>query len=117
MTWRNQAACLGADPDLFVPTGQGNVPREALTYCTRCPVRNDCLDDALARQPTHDAGVWGGTTERLRAVLRLGRISRADAMERGDRLAAGHISEDELAEVEPWLADIFAATHAGTVGA
>ena len=116
MTWREQAACLGADPNLFVPTGQGNTPREGLTYCVRCPVRNDCLDDALARQPTHDAGVWGGTTERIRAALRLGRLTRPEAIERGDRMAAGWIDEDDLAETEPWLDDIFTATHTGTVG-
>jgi hypothetical protein len=116
MTWRERAACLGADSNLFVPTGQGNVPREGLTYCVRCPVRSDCLTDALDRQATHDAGVWGGTTERIRAGVRLGHLTRADAMARGDRLAAGHVTEDELLEEEPWLADIFAGTHAGTVG-
>lgn len=116
MTWRERAACLGADAALFVPAGKGNVPREGLHYCVGCEVRDECLTEALDRPNADDFGVWGGTTERVRAAVRAGRLSRVEAMERGDRIAAGHITEDELLEAEPWLADIFAATHAGTVG-
>ncbi|MFC7404413.1 WhiB family transcriptional regulator [Georgenia alba] len=66
-TWASRAACAGCEPDrLFV---QGAAQREVRELCFSCPVRLDCLADALT---SHTAfGVWGGLTEReRRAVLR-----------------------------------------------
>lgn len=66
--WRNQAACIEEEPDLFFPVGQGPVAKqqiaEAKAVCRACPVKDACLRWALeARQ---DAGVWGGLSEKER---------------------------------------------------
>ncbi|MBT2368874.1 WhiB family transcriptional regulator [Streptomyces sp. ISL-10] len=59
------AACHGADPDeLFADsTGQNR----AKAVCTGCPVRTECLADALDNRV--EWGVWGGMTERERWTL------------------------------------------------
>ncbi len=59
--------CAGADPDTLFVTGAAQ--REAARLCQACPVRLECLADALDNQIEY--GVWGGMTERQRrAVLK-----------------------------------------------
>lgn len=65
LDWRAFAACTQDDSDLFFPVGD-NAParqqaRAAKQICWRCPVREACLDWALASRQDH--GVWGGMTE------------------------------------------------------
>lgn len=63
--WSAQAACRTADPDeLFV---QGAAQNRAKAVCTGCPVRTECLADALDNRV--EFGVWGGMTERERRAL------------------------------------------------
>lgn len=65
--WHELAACRSHPEVTFFPaTGQPTAPAKAL--CAGCPVRQECLADAL-RDP-HRAGVWGGTAPRERAALR-----------------------------------------------
>lgn len=65
--WTASASC-GAGrmaPDaLFV---EGSAQREVRAVCAACPVRLECLADALDNRM--DFGVWGGMTERERRVL------------------------------------------------
>ena len=68
--WHRQAACRGADPDLFFPERTDGPPIAALAYCKECPVREECLTSALEGAST--TGVWGGTTGRVRRGLRRG---------------------------------------------
>ena len=64
-TWAVQAACAGADPDaLFV---RGSAQRQVRQVCLACPVRIECLADALNSNTVF--GVWGGLTERERRAL------------------------------------------------
>jgi WhiB family transcriptional regulator, redox-sensing transcriptional regulator len=64
--WARQAACTGADPEIFFPeTGQH--AGQALAICRDCPVRVLCLRYALGRPSW---GVWGGFSERNRAAVR-----------------------------------------------
>lgn len=65
--WAAQAACSKVDPDsLFV---RGSAQRQVRQICFSCPVRIECLADALDAKMTF--GVWGGLTEReRRAILR-----------------------------------------------
>ncbi len=65
--WTELAACRNGDPDrLFV---QGAEQHRAKIVCASCPVRTECLAEALDRQI--EFGVWGGMTEReRRAILR-----------------------------------------------
>ncbi|HEX2499250.1 MAG TPA: WhiB family transcriptional regulator [Actinomycetes bacterium] len=63
--WASYAACRTADPDdLFV---QGAAQNRVKSLCLRCPVRTECLADALDNRV--EWGVWGGMTERERRAL------------------------------------------------
>ena len=65
MEWITQAACRDANPDeLFV---QGAAQNRAKQRCMGCPVRTECLADALDNRV--EFGVWGGMTERERRAL------------------------------------------------
>jgi WhiB family redox-sensing transcriptional regulator len=65
MDWTMQAACRDSDPDeLFV---QGAAQNVAKRRCMGCPVRMECLSDALDNRV--EFGVWGGMTERERRAL------------------------------------------------
>ena len=82
--WRDRAACRGADPDLFFP-GPGESAEPARKVCVPCPVRQACLDYALANAISH--GIWGGLSERERRVLRTGRV-RVSRRERDRAITA-----------------------------
>ncbi len=63
--WRFAAACRDTDPDvLFV---RGAEQHRAKLVCMSCPVRTECLAEALDNRITF--GVWGGMTERERRAL------------------------------------------------
>ena len=63
--WTTSAACRTTDPDeLFV---QGAAQNRAKLICRGCPVRTECLADALDNRI--EFGVWGGMTERERRAL------------------------------------------------
>ena len=69
--WRDRAACLEVDPELFFPVGVNDTAREqaAKTVCDACDVSPDCLTYALTHHPLD--GVWGGTTDlQRRSILR-----------------------------------------------
>jgi WhiB family transcriptional regulator, redox-sensing transcriptional regulator len=63
--WRVNASCRDEDPDgLFV---RGKEQRKAKLVCIACPVRTECLAEALDGRI--EFGVWGGMTERERRAL------------------------------------------------
>jgi hypothetical protein len=88
MPWENQvddsfkehAACRGMNPELFMP-GVGENGKEAKVICNGtpakkghpgtppCPVKQECLEYAL-QLPGITVGVFGGTTERERRLLK-----------------------------------------------
>jgi len=64
-TWRKRAACKGIDADIFYPaTEDESDAAQAKAVCAECPVRQACLEYALAHRE-HE-GIWGGSTERER---------------------------------------------------
>ena len=65
-SWRSRAACRGLDPDIFYPPSDDDA-WEAKAVCDTCPVRQPCLEHALALRESE--GVWGGATERERRRL------------------------------------------------
>ncbi len=67
MWWQEQALCAQTDPEAFFPE-KGGSTREAKRVCARCPVRQQCLEYAVA----HDErfGIWGGLSERERRRLK-----------------------------------------------
>lgn len=80
--WRRRSACsrtlrlqlLGLvadipfDTDLWFPVRQGDPSFAAKRVCAACPVRGDCLADALDRG--EEFGIWGGAGESVRRSLR-----------------------------------------------
>src|SRR5688572_27766033 len=63
--WPSLAACRNGDPDaLFVQGAEQNIAKR---ICRGCPVRYECLADALDNRI--EFGVWGGMTERERRAL------------------------------------------------
>lgn len=63
--WRLNASCRSQDPDgLFVRGAEQN---RAKLVCMGCPVRTECLAEALDNRISF--GVWGGMTERERRAL------------------------------------------------
>lgn len=63
LVWRQRAACRGVDATIFYPVSEEDAA-EAKDVCGGCPVRQACLEYALANRERD--GVWGGATERER---------------------------------------------------
>ena len=63
--WTAQALCNSGDPDLLFQRGAAQ--NLAKLVCRSCPVRIQCLADALDNRVEY--GVWGGMTERERRAL------------------------------------------------
>ena len=86
--WRARAACRGVDPELFFPAAERGPVRAvqvaaAKAVCAGCPVRAECLDEALARIPY---GIAGGLTE----------DERRDLARRSRPVAAGAVAARQL---------------------
>lgn len=86
-SWTANAACAAQDPDeLFV---RGAAQRQAREVCFSCPVRLECLIDALDNRIQF--GVWGGLTERERRAL----LRRSPSVESWSETLA-EMSRDEI---------------------
>jgi WhiB family redox-sensing transcriptional regulator len=69
-SWRDHAECRGVDPGIFHPDDEEENERSAdaaKVICRECPVREACLEHAIAVREKH--GVWGGLTARERRRL------------------------------------------------
>ena len=62
----SQALCAQTDPELFFPEKGGSV-KLAKQICEACPVKSDCLLEALSKG--YRDGIWGGLAPRERAQL------------------------------------------------
>ncbi|HEV3226197.1 MAG TPA: WhiB family transcriptional regulator [Acidimicrobiales bacterium] len=63
LSWRQQSACRGLDPEIFYPPSDEEA-EVAKTVCMGCSVRQACLEHALGSRERD--GVWGGCTEKER---------------------------------------------------
>jgi WhiB family redox-sensing transcriptional regulator len=62
LAWAARAACQGQDLALFFSDAEQKV-RQAKAICAACPVRRECLDEALRAEGTSlGDGVFGGLT-------------------------------------------------------
>lgn len=62
--WTLRAKCRGMEDALFP---EGKDQKRARVVCNGCPVRKECLAEALDNRI--EWGVWGGMTERERRQL------------------------------------------------
>jgi len=78
-SWRDEAACAGVPLRLFFPNrGDDDGVVDAKRICRACPVRAQCLEANL-----HELdGIFGGTTERERHLLRDALRSRREVADR-----------------------------------
>ena len=68
--WRADALCAQVGGDMFFPeTTDTSATRAAKRICADCPVRAECLNDALTAD-TNPPGVWGGTSKTERRRIR-----------------------------------------------
>lgn len=65
--WQEFSSCSTTDPEAFFPEKGGSV-REAKRICSRCEVKSECLEYALANDERF--GIWGGLSERERRKLK-----------------------------------------------
>ena len=87
--WYDDAACFGADFELFFPTVGGSRKQvaEAVAVCARCPVKDPCFEFAYDLELY---GIWGGTTTGERQEMR--RQQKA-------AVRAAHTPENDLSKV------------------
>lgn len=104
MDWREDAVCRDLNPELFFPigvTGQAVDQIEiAKMYCSSCPSKDQCLEFAVTTNQEY--GVWGGTTEDERRVLRRQwrAANRRTAGRNRNRAIVATVEEDDI-ELEP----------------
>jgi WhiB family redox-sensing transcriptional regulator len=68
--WRSRAACLGMPTDMFF-LKRGDSSKEAKEICSSCPVKTECLDEAVHINPIYDTyGIYGGKSSRERNKIR-----------------------------------------------
>lgn len=114
--WRADAACRDLDPNQFFPVGSRDLAALRTTalakrICRTCPVRRECLIDALDDPATQDLGIRGGLTEDERALLRQGRPAQPSPINHGTEAGyAAHRRRDE----QPCDACTGAATRANS---
>lgn len=84
-SWTQSAECAKpGQPLMFPHEGDTVGVEQAKDVCNRCPVRQQCLDEALGRRESF--GIWGGmTTDERRALLR--QTARKAAKPRGQSAA------------------------------
>jgi WhiB family redox-sensing transcriptional regulator len=70
LAWQDRAAGAQVGGVMWFPD-QGGSTKDIKKICATCPVRQKCLDYALALPPEMDRfGVYGGKSERERRAIR-----------------------------------------------
>jgi hypothetical protein len=98
--WMDRAACRDKPARWFTDPGGPDDVRRALETCGHCPVRGVCLDVVLRHPVDADVGVWGGTTERTRRQVRIGRTNSppdvaTDRPHQHRHEGTGEVAEDD----------------------
>jgi WhiB family redox-sensing transcriptional regulator len=63
--WKKWALCAEVGGEWFFPEAKCRPDPQVLRLCEACPVRQECLDYAIANRLME--GVWGGLTGKQRA--------------------------------------------------
>lgn len=86
--WREQAACLGTDPEAWFGDDQKErfqADSALKRICASCPVQDECLSWAVRHEAN---GFWAGTMPRERRAMR-GRLGIV--LEAPEVMVLGHI--------------------------
>lgn len=114
--WADERACRDEDPETFFPPGRAtHMIARAQRICGRCPVRAECLNEALETE--QDFGVWGGLSEFERRRLHGRRPTHPVPTSRAEELLADPAEFLELAGQDLTPVQIAAAlrTNVATV--
>lgn len=66
--WNLKGLCKNFETDLFYPEpGESEKSKKACSVCKNCPVRAECLTEAL--ENSEQFGIWGGFTLRQRRKI------------------------------------------------
>ena len=85
-SWQTEAACLGHDPSWWFPSKLVQTTAMAKAVCAGCPVREQCLELALAELDVADGdtettalrfGILGGLSPKERTALARQRARQA----------------------------------------
>lgn len=69
ISWRDDAACLTASPEIFFPDPSDvDTAVKAKQVCDRCTVADQCLEYAIRTR--QQFGIWGGVAESARRRMR-----------------------------------------------
>jgi hypothetical protein len=91
--WRRRAACAdGSVADFFPHPSELDKIAAALDVCSGCPVKAECLADALSWPVTMDMGIRGGKTEEERAEMRRD-VAEGEPDHPGHNTVAGYFFE------------------------
>jgi WhiB family redox-sensing transcriptional regulator len=63
-SWRESARCREIGPEFFFAEHKGESMSEAKSVCSRCEVRDECLEFAISKSMAF--GVWGGLSPKQR---------------------------------------------------
>jgi len=89
--WTARAKCRGMEDALFPDASD---QKRARLVCAGCPVRMECLSEALDNRI--EWGVWGGMTERERRLLLR---QRTDVVSWSSVLVGNRRQPDRLASI------------------
>lgn len=67
--WHEAASCAQSGGDAWFPH-LGEHAKEAIAICAACPVKRQCLEEALEVLPYNDFGIRAGTTPGQRWTMR-----------------------------------------------
>jgi WhiB family redox-sensing transcriptional regulator len=77
--WKALSACYGLTSLFFPVAGSTDTALQAKAVCATCPVIEPCLMFAVTNYEKH--GIWGGTSEKERRILRKELGLAADRLE------------------------------------
>lgn len=116
VAWKKKALCIGLgpiEPDTFFPQmqkagrkGAGSPASLAIeSFCASCPVRDDCLYDAVSRNEV--MGWWGGIPPRgRREIRRLMRVQGFSFAGAAAAVRANRAWGEEDSTLEPVFASV-----------
>jgi WhiB family redox-sensing transcriptional regulator len=71
--WHQRAGCRGHGTEPYIRGPKARYDEEVLALSRECPVRQECLETALADPDLQ--GLWGGTTDAERREMRRRRVA------------------------------------------